>query len=207
MRAAGFRHIAGVDEVGRGCLAGPVVAAAVIPDPGVLIPGVADSKQLTAEARAALAAEIRAGAKASAVIAVDAAVIDRINILEATKRAMLQAVAGLETRPDVVLVDAVTLNLAPTPTLPVIRGDHVSYAIAAASILAKTERDRLMTDLDSTFPGYGFAEHKGYAAPSHRRALASYGPCPIHRLTFRSVVPRVMDGHAGPAREGSDGPV
>jgi ribonuclease HII len=186
----GFERVAGVDEVGRGCLAGPVVAAAVIPDPQRRVPGVDDSKRLTPEQRESVARFLRESSLACHVVAVPADVIDRINILEATRRAMRLALAGLHPAPGCALVDAVSLTGLPFPCLPVVRGDAISYAVAAASILAKVERDRWMSEIDSTYPQYGFAKHKGYAAAEHREALAEYGPCPLHRLTFHSVVPR-----------------
>ncbi len=187
----GYSRQAGVDEVGRGCLAGPVVAAAVVVDPRTTVPGVDDSKRLSAEARSQLAEWIRESAIAWSVAAVAPEVIDRINILEASKRAMVDALLRLEVVPDVALVDAVALENLPFPCVPIVRGDSFSYAIACASILAKVERDRLMTDLDAAYPHYGFARHKGYAAPEHLDALQEIGPCPSHRLTFRSVLPRV----------------
>jgi ribonuclease HII len=190
LETCGFARVAGVDEAGRGCLAGPVVAGAVVPDPRRLVPGVDDSKQLTPEEREAAAAMIRRTALAFAVVAVSADVIDRINILEAAREAMRLALAELRPRPDCAVVDAVVVRGLPFPCLPVVRGDQVSYAVACGSILAKVERDRLMVELDAEYPQYGFAEHKGYAAPEHLRALAVYGPCPVHRLTFQSVVPR-----------------
>lgn len=191
----GYSRVAGVDEVGRGCLAGPVVAAAVIPDPAKgVVPGVDDSKRLPAEAREALAAAIRRSALAVSVVAVSPEVIDRVNILEASRRAMRQALAGLDPAPDCAVTDAVALSAAPYPCLPVVRGDSLCYAVACASIVAKVERDRTMVDLDSSYPHYGFAAHKGYGAPAHLSALRRYGPSPIHRLTFRRVLPRVGEG-------------
>ena len=190
LRWAGYRRIAGVDEVGRGCLAGPVVAGAVIPDLDRPLPGVDDSKSLTPERRRRLAEAIRETAVAWAVVPVAAAVIDRINILEATRSAMTQALTRLTPAPDCVLVDAVTLRGWPTPALPLVRADGLAYAVACASILAKVERDDLMAGLDASYPQYGFAGHKGYGAPEHIEALAAYGPTPEHRLTFRSVLPR-----------------
>lgn len=187
----GYSNQAGVDEVGRGCLAGPVVAAAVVIDPAQSIPGVDDSKRLSPEARRQLAAWIRESSLACSVAAVAPDVIDRINILQASKRAMIEALRELAVEPDVALVDAVALESQSYPCLPIVRGDSFSYAIACASILAKVERDRLMRDLDTTYPHYGFARHKGYAAPEHLEALQDFGPCPSHRLTFRSVLPRV----------------
>lgn len=193
LESCGFARIAGVDEAGRGSLAGPVVAAAVVPDPHRLVPGVDDSKQLTPEEREAAAVMIRRTAIAWSVIAIDADTIDRINILEAAREAMRRCLATLRPRPDCAVIDAVAVRGLPFPCLPVVRGDQVSYAVACGSILAKVARDRLMTELDVHYPQYGFAAHKGYAAPEHLRALAEYGPTPIHRLTFRGVVPRYAE--------------
>ncbi|HWN40707.1 MAG TPA: ribonuclease HII [Thermoanaerobaculia bacterium] len=191
LAGCGYCRVAGVDEAGRGSLAGPVVAAAVIVDPFCSVPGVDDSKCLTAPERERLAAAIRATAVAFAVVAVAADVIDRINILEATRRAMCQAVSGLEPEPDCVVVDAVALSGFQVPCLPLIRGDSVSYGVACASILAKVERDRMMTELGREYPAYGFGVHKGYGVPEHLQALEEYGPCPVHRLTYKPVLPRV----------------
>lgn len=188
---AGFQRIAGVDEAGRGCLAGPVVAAAVVPDPDALIPGVTDSKLLGAAKRELLAEQIRGTALSWSVVAVAAEVIDRVNILEATKRAMRRALTNLRPQPEMALVDAVPLEVPGLRCLPLVRGDYISYAIAAASIIAKVSRDRIMIDLDAEYPQYGFAAHKGYAAPRHLAALREYGPSPVHRLTFHSVLPSV----------------
>ncbi|MEA2563497.1 MAG: ribonuclease [Acidobacteriota bacterium] len=191
LAGCGYCRVAGVDEVGRGSLAGPVVAAAVIVDPHSSVPGVDDSKCLTAPDRERVAAAIRATAVAFAVVAVAADVIDRINILEATRRAMCQAVSGLKPEPDCVVVDAVSLSGFQVPCLPLIRGDSVSYGVACASILAKVERDRMMTELGREYPAYGFGVHKGYGVPEHLQALEAYGPCPVHRLTYKPVLPRV----------------
>ena len=198
LQQSGFARVAGVDEAGRGCLAGPVVAAAVIPDPEKLIPGADDSKRLSPAARTELAAAIRETALAFAVVAVPAEVIDRINILQATRLAMRQAVALLAPRPDAVVVDAVTLeDLASSDSAPaclaLVKADAWSYAVACASIVAKVERDRMLLELDLEYPVYGFARHKGYGAPDHLAALAKYGPSPLHRLTFRSVLPRLAE--------------
>lgn len=190
LESGGFSCVAGVDEAGRGSLAGPVVAAAVIPDSRCLVPGVDDSKQLTAPEREHAAVWIRRTARAWAVAAVPADTIDRINILEAAREAMRRALLALSPRPEVAVIDAVFLPGLPFPCLPVVRGDQISYAVACGSILAKVERDRLMSDLEAEYPQYGFAAHKGYAAPEHLRALAEYGPSPVHRLTFQRVVPR-----------------
>lgn len=186
----GYALIAGVDEVGRGSLAGPVVAAAVIVDPCCTIPGVDDSKCLTAPERERLAGLIRATAVATAVAYVPAGVIDQINVLEATRRAMRKALSDLKPAPDCALVDAVPLPGFSFPCIPVVRGDVLSYAVACASIVAKVERDRWMTELHRDYPHYGFASHKGYSVPEHMQALAAYGPCPEHRLTYRQVLPR-----------------
>ncbi len=201
LQQCGFAQIAGVDEAGRGCLAGPVVAAAVIPDPDRLIPGADDSKRLGPERRAELAAAIRQTALACAVVAVSAEIIDRINILAATRLAMRRAVEQLAVRPDAVVVDAVVLAevepsasagpAAAPPCLALVKADAWSYAVACASIVAKEERDRMLVELDRQYPVYGLARHKGYGAPDHLAALAKYGPSPLHRLTFRSVLPRV----------------
>lgn len=190
----GYGRIAGVDEAGRGCLAGPVVAAAVVVEPGNTLPGVDDSKSLSPAQRRQLAALIRRSHPMAAVAAVEAPEIDRMNILEATRCAMKTALATLPSPPEIALIDAVPLTGTPCPTLPVIRGDQISYAIACASILAKVERDRIMVELDRTYPHYGFASHKGYGAPRHRQALRDFGPCAIHRLTFRSVLPAADAG-------------
>jgi ribonuclease HII len=190
LRLAGYRRIAGVDEVGRGCLAGPVVAGAVIPDLERPLPGVDDSKRLSPARRRRLAAAIRETSLAWAVVPVAAEVIDRINVLEATRGAMIQAVARLSPPPDCVLVDAVVLPEGQPPSLPLVRADGLAYAVACASILAKVERDGWMVGLGRRYPQYGFANHKGYGAPEHIEALATYGPTPEHRLTFRSVLPR-----------------
>ncbi|MEM9558247.1 MAG: ribonuclease HII [Acidobacteriota bacterium] len=197
---AGYGQVAGVDEAGRGSLAGPVVAAAVLVQPGVLVPGVDDSKHLKAPAREAIEGLVRSAHPVHAVVAVSPQEIDRVNILEATRIAMRRAVERLARRPEIVLVDAVRLELD-SPSLPVIRGDQVSYAIACASILAKVARDREMERLDGVYPQYGFASNKGYGAPAHRAALAEHGPCDEHRLTFRSVLPRT--DAATPRRAGS----
>ena len=174
---SGFARCAGVDEAGRGALAGPVVAAAVIVDPMRLVPGVDDSKALAAEAREELADRIRRASRAWAVVPIEAPMIETVNILQATRRAMHQALERLDPAPDCALVDAVRLD-TDYPSLGLIRGDGLSYSIAAASILAKEARDRMMVELDARYPHYGFAEHKGYAAPSHLEALRRYGPCP-----------------------------
>lgn len=181
--SSGARLIGGMDEAGRGPLAGPVVAAAVIMPLDSPIEGVDDSKQVSEKKRERLFGEIIEKAIAYKIVAVDEKVIDEINILNATKRAMAECVSGLSVRPDVVLVDAVKLALE-VPTKAIIKGDALSYSIAAASILAKVYRDRLMRDYDALYPEYGFAKHKGYGTKDHIEALRTYGPCPIHRRTF-----------------------
>ncbi len=199
LRQSGFARVAGVDEAGRGCLAGPVVAAAVIPDPERLLPGADDSKRLSPDSRARLAEAIRKTAVAVAVAVVPAEVIDRINILEATRLAMRQAIGALVVQPDAIVVDAVTLegfgrpgrSADSPPCFAIVKADAWSYAVACASIVAKTARDHLLCELDRDFPWYGLARHKGYGAPEHLQALARYGPSPLHRLTFRSVLPRI----------------
>jgi ribonuclease HII len=180
----GYRFVAGIDEVGRGCLAGPVVAAAVILPPGWAPAGLRDSKLLDPVAREQLAAEIRAGAVAWAIGLVDADVIDRTNILEATLMASQLAAARLAVRPDALLLDALRLPGIELPQRSLAGADRLCVSVAAASVVAKTARDAMMADYDRVYPGYGFATHKGYASPEHRVALESLGLCPIHRRTF-----------------------
>ena len=181
------RLVAGVDEAGRGPLAGPVVAAAVILDPSARIEGLADSKRLSPERRAELDLEIRERALSFAVARVGAAVIDAINILQATMQAMREAVDGLDTSPDEVLVDGNRCPALPYPARAVVRGDASVAAISAASILAKVARDQEMIEMDRRYPEYGFARHKGYGTRAHRDALARFGPSPIHRASFAPV--------------------
>ncbi len=185
----GFASVAGVDEAGRGPLAGPVVTAACILDPERPILGLDDSKKLTPVKRDQLYEEIVKYAIAWQVGQADHLIIDQINILQATCTAMCAAIAGLSRQADLLLIDAVNLKNVETPVWPIIRGDSLSVSIAAASILAKVTRDRLMIAYDREYPQYGFAQHKGYGTAQHYEALAQYGPCPIHRLTFlRSVI-------------------
>ena len=186
LREKGYRYIAGLDEAGRGPLAGPVVAGAVIlpPDTELVIPGVDDSKKLSGLRRGKLLEEIKEKAIAWAVGIVDVETIDQINILQATKKAMKQAVEGLQTSPEILLIDAVELAQVSLPQQPLIHGDALSVSIAAASIVAKETRDALMIALDSLYPEYGFASNKGYGSAQHIAALRKYGPCPIHRRTF-----------------------
>ncbi|MFN0139720.1 MAG: ribonuclease HII [Pyrinomonadaceae bacterium] len=188
-RAQGYRSIAGVDEVGRGCLAGPVVAAACILDPEKPLPdGLDDSKKLDPAKRETLAVELKDSCIAYAIGQVEADEIDRINILEATKKAMLAAINALETPADYLLIDALRLKQSHLPQRAIIKGDSVSASIAAASILAKTYRDELMCRYDAEFPLYGFAGHKGYGAAIHLDAIKTHGSCPIHRKSFRGVI-------------------
>jgi ribonuclease HII len=180
----GCRMLAGVDEAGVGPLAGPVVAAAVVFEPGTGLEGVNDSKKLTPDRRAELAGLIRTTAIAWAVEEVQPEEIDRLNIYRATLEAMRRAVMGLGIEPDRVLVDARTIPHLPYPQEAIVRGDASCHSIAAASILAKTARDERMAELDTRYPGYGFATHKGYPTEAHRDAIRRLGPCPVHRRSF-----------------------
>jgi len=193
----GVKRVAGVDEAGRGPLAGPVVAAAVsFPEewisrglPGELA-GLNDSKQLRAVQREAFFERLTAGGDVQFAIArIDAETIDAINILQATHRAMNQALAQLRPQPEHVLVDGLPVNSLRFPQLALVKGDARSFTIAAASILAKVARDRLMLEYDRRFPAYGFARHKGYGTTRHLAALAEHGPCPIHRRSFAPLKP------------------
>jgi ribonuclease HII len=185
LRRYGFVAVAGVDEVGRGCLAGPVMAGAVILHPDRRIDGLADSKALTEAARDRLHDEIKAKAISWAVIAIEPPEIDRINIHQATLQAMRQAVLALSPLPDAVLVDAFRIPSLPMAQRGVIGGDRRSAAIAAASIVAKVTRDRLMQELHAADPRYGYDRHKGYATADHLAAVARFGYSPQHRRTFR----------------------
>ena len=177
--------IAGVDEAGRGPLAGPVVAAAVILYPGAEILGINDSKQLSEKKREALYPEIVEKSMAVGVGIVGPGRIDEINILQATYEAMRKAVGTLCFQPDLLLVDAVTIpGLDGIRQVPIIKGDAKSLSIGAASIVAKATRDRIMREMDGIYPEYGFAGHKGYGTAAHVEALKTYGPCPIHRRSF-----------------------
>jgi len=190
----GYTQLAGVDEAGRGPLAGPVVAAACILDPEKAIYGLNDSKKLTPSSRNRLFNQILENAAAWQIGLADHVVIDNINILQATCQAMRQAIKELPVKPGLLLIDAVKLAGVDQPVWPIIRGDGLSVSIAAASILAKVTRDRMMDEYDALYPEYGFAQHKGYGTPLHYEALAKYGPCPIHRLTFiKSVLSSAVD--------------
>ena len=192
-RSQGALRIAGVDEVGRGPLFGPVVAAAVILPRGCLLQGLNDSKQLTEKKRAQLDIEIRANAIAWAVAAVDAETIDRINIRQASLLAMRSAVGQLALSPDFLLIDGRDAIDWQCPQTAVIHGDAASFSIAAASVVAKVYRDRLMIDFDRDFPGYGLARHKGYGSPEHLAALDRLGPTPLHRKSFHPVAQTLLD--------------
>ncbi len=183
----GFRRIAGVDEAGRGPLAGPVVAAAVILPESSALTGLRDSKKLSARQREGFFDEIQCRAVAIGVGIVDPETIDRINILQATLQAMTQAVSLLSVRPDYLLIDAVRLPAIGIPQKSLIRGDDRSQSIAAASVIAKVTRDRLMLEYDRLYPEYRFRSHKGYGTEEHLSALMRHGPCPIHRRSFRPV--------------------
>ena len=203
-RSRGARLIAGVDEAGRGPLAGPVVAGAVILNPDEYIDGVNDSKKLTARRREGLFTEIQARALAVGVGIVSPQEIDEINIYQATLRAMGLAVdmlpaAAVGMTPDHLLVDALTIPGVPIPQQGIIKGDTKSASIAAASIIAKVTRDRLMAHYDTLYPGYGLAGHKGYPTVAHKEAIRKLGPSPIHRRTFRGVAEVPEHGAVSPS--------
>ena len=185
--AGGARLIAGVDEAGRGPLAGPLVVAAVILPQGCWFTGLNDSKKIPPEKREALYPEILAAAIAYAIEVVSVETIDDINILRATHHGMRAALRALLPMPDIALIDGLPLPDPPYPQRNIIKGDARSASIAAASILAKVTRDRLMLDLDAQYPGYGFAHHKGYGTPEHLDALRRLGPSPLHRRSFAPV--------------------
>lgn len=186
-RRRGALRIAGLDEVGRGPMFGPVVAAAVILAPGFRLDGLTDSKQLSEKKRNEFDLEIRANAVAWAIAAIDAETIDRINIRRASLLAMRRAVQQLALSPDYLLIDGCDTIDWDCPQEAVIQGDATSYSIAAASVLAKVHRDRLLVELDAVYPGYGLARHKGYCSPEHMAALALLGPTPLHRRSYSPV--------------------
>lgn len=183
----GFSTVAGVDEAGRGPLAGPVVAAAVILSPNIFIHGLDDSKRLSSRRREELFSLIKKQAKAVGVGTVSQSTIDRINILQATFLAMRMAVAKLRPSPEYLLVDGLIIPDIDVSQLPIVKGDRLSISIAAASIVAKVIRDRIMVKEDERLPQYGFARHKGYATKRHLEALARHGVSPLHRCSFRPV--------------------
>ncbi len=201
LSARGFTHIAGVDEAGRGSLAGPVVAGAVILPEGCVLPGLDDSKRVDPDSRDRLDREIRRRAVAVGVGVVEARQIDAENILRASLEAMRRAVSCLDPMPDVLLVDAVRVPAVRVPQLSVIHGDALSVSIAAGSIVAKVHRDQLLGELGRRHPVYGFESHKGYGTPEHWEALRLYGPCPEHRMTFRGVTPEAGSGPFGGRQE------
>jgi len=180
----GYRRVAGIDEAGRGPLAGPVVAAAVVVPEGFVLDGVDDSKKLPPEKREEIFALLCSGAADVGVGIIGHEVIDEINILNATFRAMHAAVRNLSLPADYLLVDGNRFTGGPLPYAAIVKGDARCFSIAAASIVAKVSRDRLMIEYDCQFPGYGFAQHKGYGTPEHRDAIARLGRCPIHRRSF-----------------------
>jgi ribonuclease HII len=188
-RAAGRAVVAGVDEVGRGALCGPVVAAAVVLGDGFEVEGLDDSKRLTRLRREALDARIRARARGVGIGVAGADEIDRWNVLEATLLAMRRAVLALPERPDCLLVDALTIPGLDVEQRPIVKGDAQSVSIAAASIVAKVARDALMRDLDREHPGYELGRNMGYGSEEHRRALRRLGPAPIHRRSFHGTQP------------------
>jgi len=186
-RRCGYRRIAGLDEAGRGPLAGPVVAAAVILPRRCRLAGVDDSKQLSESEREKLYVVIRRRAVGIGIGSASHEEIDRLNILEATRLAMHRALASVEPPPDCLLIDAVSLPGSPLPARPIIKGDALSVSIAAASIIAKVTRDRLMAEYHRIHPQYNFLSHKGYCTEEHLQRLVEHGPCAIHRRTFAPV--------------------
>ena len=188
----GFSFVAGIDEAGRGPLAGPVMAAAVILPAGLLISGVDDSKKLTPYRREKLFDIIMTQAVSVGIGSIGPAEIDQINILQATRRAMLSAVQQLTPQPDYLLIDGISTIDSLVPQKTIKKGDSLSLSIAAASIIAKVSRDRFMIDMDVMYPGYGFAGHKGYGSAAHLEAIRKLGPSSIHRLTFGGVKEHVF---------------
>jgi ribonuclease HII len=194
LRRTGVELIAGIDEAGRGPLAGPVVAAAVILPLGFRLAEIDDSKKLSTELREELFAALTARSDICwAVGVVEHDEIDRININRASHQAMRRAVEALATTPHHALIDGRPVRPFPVPHTAIVKGDGQSKSIAAASILAKVTRDRMMIEVDSLYPSYGFAQHKGYATPLHLARLQAHGPCPIHRKTFLPVAEQLLD--------------
>lgn len=179
--------VAGVDEAGRGSLAGPVTVAAVVLPPECYLPRLNDSKKLSPSVREELYVQITERAVSYHIILIDAETIDHFNILQATRRGMYEAIAALSPIPEEVLIDAVTLPKLPMPSQSIIKGDAKSASIAAASILAKVTRDRLMIQYGTEYPHYGFAQHKGYGTHEHIEAIKKYGVCPLHRKSFEPI--------------------
>lgn len=191
LQTQGFRLVAGVDEVGRGALAGPVMAAAVVLPIGADFPWlklVRDSKQLSSRQREKVFDLVRHAGIPFGLGSVPHATIDEIGVARATRMAMAQAIEALPSRPDFLLIDAMPLREVNLPQKSIIRGDQISFSIACASIMAKVSRDRQMTELDSAYPGYGLARHKGYGTRQHLQCLGRLGPCAIHRRSFAPVV-------------------
>lgn len=191
----GYQLVAGLDEVGRGPIAGPVMAAGVILAPGFFLAGVNDSKKLSAARRSELAVEIKRMALAWSVAAVYPPYLDHVNILQATREAMMLCIAHLSPRPDYLLIDALKLPDINIKQYALIKGDSLSVSIACASILAKVERDRAMDSFDSIYPGYHFCQHKGYATREHLQMVFEKGPCAIHRGSFEPVKTLLRGGH------------
>lgn len=187
LSSMGDAWIAGTDEAGRGPMAGPLVVAAVILPEGYTHPEMDDSKRLTAKKREKLYDVIIDDAISYCIVVIEPDEIDKINIYEASRRGMVEAVKALQPSPQVVLTDAMPLREKGIADIALIKGDHKSISIAAASILAKVYRDRLMDDYDALYPEYGFKKHKGYVTKVHKEALKKYGPCPIHRQSYRPV--------------------
>jgi ribonuclease HII len=183
----GIKSIAGVDEVGVGPLAGPVVAAAVVFPPGAELAGIDDSKRLDPDQRAKMETAIRGAGAAIGIGTADVGEIDRLNIYHAALLAMRRAVEALPSTPEHILVDARTIPGVVVPQNSFFKGDGINFSIAAASIIAKTYRDRLMEELEKDYPGYGFSQHKGYSTPEHQSAIRGLGPCPIHRMSFQFI--------------------
>lgn len=210
LQAQGHLRVAGVDEAGRGCWAGPVVAAAVVLAPAVLsnpmlLAGVDDSKQLSASQREAALKCVLAFASEVGVGVVPAYLIDAYGIVGATRLAMLTAILQLPRGPSALLIDALPLPELPLPQLALVRGDARCLSIAAASVLAKVTRDRMMRTADMAYPRYGFSAHKGYGTPAHQQALARWGPCQLHRHSFAPLI-ALAEADEGPGQGGHVGP-
>lgn len=188
----GHYHVAGVDEVGRGPIAGPVTVGAVILPPQWECVGINDSKKLSPHKREQLFSEIMENAVAVSCVSLSEKEVDRLNIYQAAKRGMYNAIAGLSVHAEAVLIDAMPLRLD-VPSQSIIKGDTLSASIAAAAIIAKVTRDRMMCEYDKIYPEYGFSQHKGYLTEQHREAIEKYGPCPIHRRSFEPVRSMMID--------------